>query len=263
MANEKVLVVDDNDTLCKVLIKVLQSWGMVPSAAASIQEAREKTSKNIFDFVIWDGVQPGMDAGTFSKEIKKGNNANALSVIVTPIGRSLQKELQVDGWLTKPIKPFELRNLLIELLSPDKVLKMTALASLHAKGKAKDHQSLRILMAEDNPVNQKVALMMLERLGYSADVAVNGLEVLRALEKQPYDVVLMDVQMPEMDGLEATRRLRSSGIKARIIAMTAYALDGDREKCLSAGMDEYISKPIKIGELDRALERSSNKGSNN
>jgi CheY-like chemotaxis protein len=112
-------------------------------------------------------------------------------------------------------------------------------------------------LAEDNPVNQKVAMSMLRRLGYRADVAANGMDVLQALERQHYDVVLMDVQMPEMDGLEATRRIRASGIDARIIAMTAHALDEDREKCLSVGMDEYLSKPIKIEELQKVLERFS------
>ncbi len=256
LLGKKALVVDDNDTIRKMLVKELRSWGMISDTAASTKEAREKASKNIFDFVIWDGMLHGIDAKAFSKEIKKGNNAGALSIIVTPIGRSLHQEVQADGWLTKPIKPFELRDLLIKLLSPDRGLETANLALTITKGMAKNQQSLRILMAEDNPVNQKVALMMLKRLGYNADVAANGLEVIQAMKKQPYDVVLMDVQMPVMDGLEATRILRSSGIKARIIAMTAHALNEDREKCLSAGMDEYISKPIRIEELERVLDRS-------
>ncbi|MDD2754184.1 MAG: ATP-binding protein, partial [Methanothrix sp.] len=115
---------------------------------------------------------------------------------------------------------------------------------------------LRILLAEDNAVNQMVAIQMLKRLGYSADVAGNGLEVLQALERQPYDVVLMDVQMPEMDGLVAAQEIRKLWPKGpRIIAITAYALKGDRERCLAAGMDDYISKPIVIEELRRVLEK--------
>ncbi len=113
---------------------------------------------------------------------------------------------------------------------------------------------LRILLADDNLVNQKVGLLMLKRLGYGADVAVNGLEVLKALEHQSYDVVLMDIQMPELDGLEATRRIRGGpGRQPRIIAMTASALKGDRERCLEAGMDDYLSKPIRLQELQAAL----------
>jgi CheY-like chemotaxis protein len=115
---------------------------------------------------------------------------------------------------------------------------------------------MRILLAEDNAVNQKVALRMLERLGYRADVAANGLEVIHALERLPYDVVLMDIQMPDMDGLESTRRIRAlPGRGPYIIAMTAHAMKGDREDCLSAGMNDYVSKPVRIEELQAALMR--------
>ncbi|RQW79927.1 MAG: PAS domain S-box protein [Methanothrix sp.] len=118
-------------------------------------------------------------------------------------------------------------------------------------------KSLRILLAEDNAINQKVALLMLKRLGYSADVAANGLEVLQALDRQPYDIVLMDVQMPEMDGFDAARRIRERWPNGpKIIAITAYALEGDRERCLEAGMDDYISKPIQLEELKTALEET-------
>ena len=117
---------------------------------------------------------------------------------------------------------------------------------------------LRILLAEDNPVNQKVALAMLKHLGYKADLAGNGREVLNSLEQKAYDVILMDIQMPEMDGLEATRFIRTrlpSASQPRIIAMTAFTMKGDREQCLAAGMDDYIGKPVKMEELKRVLER--------
>ncbi|HWQ20938.1 MAG TPA: response regulator, partial [Methanotrichaceae archaeon] len=114
---------------------------------------------------------------------------------------------------------------------------------------------LRILLAEDNPINQKVALLMLKRLGHRADVAANGLEVLEAMERQIYDLVLMDIQMPEMDGLEATRAIRRRWHdQPKIVAITAHALEGDREMCLEAGMDEYIAKPIEMEELAGALD---------
>ena len=130
---------------------------------------------------------------------------------------------------------------------------------------------LRILLAEDNAVNQKLALRLLSQMGYRADLAANGLEAIQAVERQPYDVVLMDVQMPEMDGLEATRQIcaRSEasgagtrGSRPRIIAMTANAMQGDRELCLAAGMDDYLSKPIRVDELVAALSRSAASGLN-
>jgi CheY-like chemotaxis protein len=124
------------------------------------------------------------------------------------------------------------------------------------KGVERNHV-LRILLAEDNSVNQMVMLKMLNKLGYHADVAANGIDVLRSLELQPYDLILMDVQMPEMDGFEAARairKLRTSADQPKIIAITAYALKGDREKCLDAGMDDYISKPVKMKELKAVLE---------
>ena len=120
--------------------------------------------------------------------------------------------------------------------------------------KSNQSPALRILLAEDNPVNQKVALQMLRKIGYDADVAANGIEVLQALERQPYDVILMDIQMPEMDGLEAAKNIRERWHNGpKIVAITAYALEGDRDRCLNVGMDDYISKPIQLDELQSKL----------
>jgi CheY-like chemotaxis protein len=120
-----------------------------------------------------------------------------------------------------------------------------------------DNRNIRVLLAEDNIVNQRVAITQLRKLGYSADAVANGLEVLDAIESVPYDVILMDCQMPEMDGYEATKRIRASTSKTAnipIVAMTAHAMEGDRERCLEAGMNDYVSKPVKIEELGRVLE---------
>jgi CheY-like chemotaxis protein len=197
-------------------------------------------------------------AGISAVKSSKGKYKDLCMALMHPVGWSPIYALPADGLLTKPVRAFRLRALLIDLLLPEAENKK-AEGTLPAGKEMKQHP-LRILMAEDNPINQKVALSMLKRLGYRADVALNGLEVLQALQKKSYDVVLMDVQMPEMDGLEATRRIRSNGMKTQILAMTAHALNGDREECLHAGMNEYLSKPIRIEELQKALERCSQAG---
>ena len=254
LTGKRILVVYGNDISRSMLAEAARSWGMIPANAASGKAALEMLAAETFDFVILDAVLPDVDGQSLSREIKKGRNADIISVIFTPIGRSLLRETQVDGWLTKPIKPIQLRNLLMELLLPEKDLIQNIACPKPSPCEIRD-RSLRILMAEDNPVNQKVALSMLKQIGYQADVAANGIEVLQALERQPYDVVLMDVQMPEMDGFEATRRIRSLGSKICIIAMTAHALNGDKEACLDVGMDDYVSKPIRMEELQDVLER--------
>jgi CheY-like chemotaxis protein len=153
--------------------------------------------------------------------------------------------------ITKPITQNSVRLALHEALIP-KNHKMKRISCPRA-----DHPDLTILLAEDNQVNQKVARLMLKKLGYEADVVSNGREAVQALQSKHYDVILMDVQMPEMDGLEATRAISEMILekRPRILAMTAYALEGDRERCLKAGMDGYISKPVQIEELRSALER--------
>jgi CheY-like chemotaxis protein len=189
-----------------------------------------------------------------------GNAAPPL-VLLTSLGR---REAAGPGQpfaasLTRPVKASQLYTVLAALLSRGAPPVKDAREQPRAPARA-EPLPLRLLLAEDNAVNQKVALRTLERLGYRADLAGNGLEVLDALRRQPYDVVLMDVQMPELDGLEATRRLRRELTPERqpyIIAMTANAMRGDREICLAAGMDAYLSKPVRIEELAAALEQYS------
>ncbi|MCA9945748.1 MAG: response regulator, partial [Anaerolineales bacterium] len=164
-----------------------------------------------------------------------------------------------NAYLTKPVKTSILYNVLINLFS-DKLLTepVDENKPLFDRTMGK-RQPLRILLAEDNKINQKVALRMLERLGYRADVAGNGLEVIEAILQRPYDVILMDIQMPEMDGVKATVHIREqllSNKQPYIIAMTANALAGDREKYLDQGMDDYVSKPVRVNELTEALHNS-------
>jgi CheY-like chemotaxis protein len=157
--------------------------------------------------------------------------------------------------LTKPIRGEQLGGALLLIFGEKEA---SSSGQISSPAPATAYSAYRILLAEDNPINQKVALAMLKHLGYQADLAANGLEVLSSLEQKAYDVILMDIQMPEMDGLEATRFIRTrlpSASQPRIIAMTAYAMKGDREQCLAAGMDDYIGKPVKIEDLKRVLER--------
>jgi CheY-like chemotaxis protein/HPt (histidine-containing phosphotransfer) domain-containing protein len=165
------------------------------------------------------------------------------------------------AFLTKPIKPSSLFDALITILTGHATRTLTRDAKQQPQFDAQMGQRLplSILLAEDNATNQKLALRLLSRMGYPADLAANGLEALEALKRQPYDVVLMDVQMPEMDGLEATRHIRRELPEARqprVIAMTANAMQGDREMCLAAGMDDYVGKPIRVDELVEALSKS-------
>ena len=263
LAGKRVLVIDNSDSVRKMLLAAARSMEIVASSAASLQEARKKLAKESFDLVILDAVMQdmaGLDAVGLDmsdqdlvQEIKSGKYGEARLLLLAPVGYHSSSKMQADGWLTKPVRTLMLHNRLIELLSNDVMGNTKARKGTPNAADIKQ-LPLRILMAEDNQVNQKVAMSMLKRLGYKADVANNGLEVLQALQEKSYDVVLMDVQMPEMDGLEATRRIRDSGLNTRIIAMTAHALDGDRADCLKAGMNEYITKPICMEELRKALE---------
>ena len=181
-----------------------------------------------------------------------------LALLLTSLGRLPQAESSgvFSAQLAKPLKASQLYNMLLQLLAPG--VPGGEPASVAAGGRHAVSSSLRILLAEDNPMNQKVALRLLERLGYTADIATNGLEAVAALERRPYDVVLMDVQMPELDGLDATRRICErwpEENRPHVIAMTANALPEDREACFAAGMNDYVAKPIRSEELAAALER--------
>jgi len=194
----------------------------------------------------------------FTGKIRELQDEKALPIILlTSLGRRElgAEELNFSAYLTKPLKPSALydalasifaRSLAIAKPEPPKGLMDAEMGRLHP---------LRILLAEDNAVNQKLALRILERLGYRADIASNGLEAVESVERQAYDVILMDVQMPEMDGLDATRSIRKLDqiTQPHIIAMTANAMEGDRELCIAAGMNDYVSKPIRVNELVNAL----------
>jgi CheY-like chemotaxis protein len=262
LAGKRLLIVDDNATNRQILTLQAQSWGMVTCAVASGFEALSLIEqKEPFDVAILDMQMPQMDGLSVAAEIQQQPDYQKLPLIMlTSVGKPDEQTIIpiFAAFLTKPIKQFDLYNVLIHILGgPIQVKPNRATPPLQINPQLAAFP-LRILLAEDNVVNQKVALHLLRSLGYQADVASNGLEVLAALNRQAYDVVLMDVQMPKMDGLATTRHICQESFstpRPRIIAMTANAMQGDREECLKAGMDDYLSKPIRMEELSQALRR--------
>jgi PAS domain S-box-containing protein len=267
LAGKRLLIVDDNETNRSILALQTQAWGMLHHAYASGPEALAQIQAGVsFDVAILDMQMPDMDGLMLAKQIRQYQNAQALPlVMLTSLGR---RDIDTQGvefaaFLHKPIKPSQLYNALLSICAEQgqarPVLKPTKTTGVQFDTLLGQRLPLRILLAEDNTVNQKLAQRQLERMGYRADVVANGLEALEALQRQRYDVILMDVQMPEMDGLEASRAIHEgwpAEQRPRIVAMTANAMEGDREECLAAGMDDYLTKPVQNNALQQALERA-------
>ncbi len=265
LAGRRLLVVDDNATNRRILADLAAGWGMTARTAVSGAEALGwLRAGELFDVAVLDMHMPEMDGFTLAQEIRRLRDAATMPLVLLS---SLGQREFVDtpeifaAFLTKPAKPGQLFNALAALfkLEPEGRRSMSAhpfVAAAAATATRPEH----VLLAEDNAVNQKVALLMLAKAGYRADVAGNGHEVMEAVRRQRYQIILMDVQMPEMDGLEASRQLRmlwpNRPERPWIIALTANAMQGDREACLAAGMDDYITKPMKTEELAAALERA-------
>ncbi len=266
LQDKRVLVVDDNATNRRILTRQAELWHMEPQATGSPQEALDWLREGAtFDLAILDMQMPEMDGLMLAREIRKlpAPASRLPLVMLTSLGHGEVKEVveEFAAFLTKPIKPSSLFDALVSILTgqPTRTRRRETDERPQFDAQMGQRWPLRILLAEDNATNQKLALRVLARMGYQADVAANGLEVLDALQRQVYDVVLMDVQMPDMDGLEATRALRLQLPAARqphVIAMTANAMQGDREMCIAAGMNDYVSKPIRINELVEALSKS-------
>ncbi|HSB02191.1 MAG TPA: response regulator, partial [Anaerolineales bacterium] len=271
LRNKQLLIVDDNATNRRILRLQTEKWGMLPHETEHPQEALEwiRDGKH-FDLAILDLQMPEMDGIMLTREIRKVRDKRSLPIILlTSLGRREieARELEFAAFLTKPLKPSALYDALAGLFAKSVTSPTPESTRASLPGKpivnteiGKQHP-LRILLAEDNAVNQKLALRILEQMGYRADIASNGMEAVESIERQTYDVILMDVQMPEMDGLDATReiRKRTNVIQPHIIAMTANALEGDREMCIAAGMNDYISKPIRVHELVDALMKAERK----
>jgi PAS domain S-box-containing protein len=260
LRGKRILVVDDNATNREIVWRQARSWAMepvaleLPSQALALIEAGER-----FDVAVLDMMMPEMDGLTLAREIRRHRDERELPLLLlTSLGRlpEARSATEFAAQLAKPLKASQLYDALMSVFAEE--AKAPQPVETSADGKPVT-SPLRILLAEDNAVNQKVALLLLERLGYHADVAWNGLEALEALERQPYDVVLMDVQMPELDGLDASRRICERwplGSRPRIIAMTANAMLEDREACFAAGMDDYVAKPIRPDVLAEALRHA-------
>jgi PAS domain S-box-containing protein len=251
-----VLVVDDNSTNRKILEEMIANWRMKPVVAPNgpaAMEALRRAHQNgtPFRLMLLDGHMPDMDGFEVAARVKQDPQLHGAKIILlTSAGRSEDvsraKAVGVAAALSKPVKQSELWDAIISALHvPGRQKARPSAARTRARAA---RQPLRVLLAEDNPVNQEVAVQMLERRGHSVIVAENGRQALTAIERHKFDLVLMDVQMPEMGGLEATQLIRekekSTGGHLPIVAMTAHAMQGDRERCIAAGMDGYLAKPI-------------------
>ncbi len=262
LPGSRLLVVDDFASNRRVLGNICKGWGLLVKSTGSPLEALAWVRDGeIFDFAIVGQETAQMEGAGLARELKERSRRELPVLALTNLRgtSSANPASPFTGHISKPVKPTLLLNALIKI-SDDSLVRVgrRPLEAPINREMAKQHP-LRILIAEDNVVNQKVAVQMLSRLGYRADVAANGHEVLEALRRLPYDVVFLDVQMPGMDGIEAARHVREEWGRTRgprLIAMTANAMKGDREACLAAGMDDYISKPVQIEVLEKALKGS-------
>ena len=260
LRGKRVLIVDDNATNRDILARQAAIWGMDARQTGSPVEALGWIrGGERFDVVILDQQMPEMDGFTLAEEIGRVRVNLPLVMLASIDSIEASSAAAVAGYLTKPVRPSQLFDALMGLFAAG-LAESAERAAVVAEPDEHlaERLPLRILVVEDNAVNQQLALLLLQKVGYRADVAANGVEALEALERQPYDVVLMDVEMPEMDGLEATRQIRRRTPvepRPRIIAVTAKALQGERERCLRAGMDDYLTKPIRLPELVEALGR--------
>ncbi|MFK7751848.1 MAG: GAF domain-containing protein [Sedimentitalea sp.] len=263
LAGKRILVVDDNATNRRILELQTGKWGTQTTSTDGADAALSALKGGAgFDLAILDMHMPGRDGIALAKEIKATHPRLPL-ILFSSLGlRDEEAEADLfDAFLAKPLRQSHLFDTLVTMFQPKGTPSALAVPAKKPKIDAElaARHPLRILLAEDNLVNQKLALRLLQQMGYRADVASNGVEALESVARQIYDVVLMDVQMPEMDGLEASRRITHDAppdARPRIIAMTANAMQGDREMCLAAGMDDYIAKPIRVDLLVEALARA-------
>jgi len=273
--NQRVLVVDDSEASRAALQRQLERWRLRAGSAADAADAMNQlrnavAEQNPYAVTLIDMQMPGMDGLTLARTIRGDPLLAATSLLIlAPFGQRLDPELMkeagISQCLIKPVKQSRLLDALADTTHPasSAAVQPPSRSRSPETRAARPTQPLRILLAEDNAVNQKLALRQLRKLGYPATAVGNGAEVLQEVERFAYDVILMDCQMPELDGYEVTQRIRefekrsnARGAPVYIIAVTAHALDGDRERCLSAGMNDYLTKPLHIAQLESALSRA-------
>jgi signal transduction histidine kinase/CheY-like chemotaxis protein len=255
LEGKNILIVDDNATNRTILMKQMKSWKMLPVSADSGKQALEILAKKTFDLVLTDITMPEMDGIQLAKSIREKYPAIPVIGMNYPGDERYKQETGIfSAVITKPMRQHILRDHILGALSvksADKKDNANPLSDDFAK-----QYPLRILIAEDNLINQKIATKILTKLGYQPELANHGKEVMEKVSTEHYDIILMDVQMPEMNGLEATRMIRTClEIQPIIIAMTANVMQGDRDDCIQAGMDDYMSKPIVLPELLSQLEK--------
>jgi CheY-like chemotaxis protein len=264
----RVLVVDDNATNRQILVRTLSTWLMKPTAVASGAEAiavleDERAAGRAFALVLLDAQMPEMDGFSLAGYMKQHQDFTSATVMMLSSagqrGEALRcKELGIAAYLTKPVSSSDLLNSVLTALGTGvKKRKEPSLVTWNSL--PEDQRRLQVLLAEDNPVNQMLARRMLEKLGHTITLVSNGKEALKALDQHPFDLIFLDVQMPEMNGHDAARAIRENekrtGSHVPMIALTAHAMSGDRELCLDAGFDGYLTKPMHGIKLKLEIER--------
>ena len=262
LRGRRILVVDDNATNRRILALQAAKWGLVAQDTEAPEQALQMLQQADYDLAIVDMHMPGMDGSMLAERIRAAGHTLPL-VLFSSLGRKEATDSVFAATLSKPLRQSQLFDTLVSLLVKDAAPHPATAEKPKFDAQMAARHPLRILLAEDNVVNQKLAMRLLQQMGYRADLASNGIEAIESIERQTYDVVLMDVQMPEMDGLEATRRITARWQptqRPRIVAMTANAMQGDREECLAAGMDDYVVKPIRVDALVEALQSATHRG---
>lgn len=269
LSGKRLLVVDDNSTNCEILTRQIDAWGMLSCVAHSGYEALGILScRSDFDAIILDMQMPKMDGLTLARAIREQSQYGQYVPLImltslgsSDISASELNQIQFEAFLNKPVRQSSLHDVLVQILVGTSHKHQTAIPVVEVAGiddALGKEIPLRILVAEDNLVNQQLAKQWLNKMGYEPDIVADGCEVIDALKKQPYDVILMDVHMPNMDGMTATKRIREEwpiNEQPRIVALTANAMQGDSQRCFDAGMDDYISKPVDVTKLMSALKQ--------